>query len=482
MLRLLHRFFRQRLFTSARFKLVAWYVSVLALVLISFSSALIGIVHHNLNLSLNERLLTNGKQLAELVELREGQLLFAKLDELNVENEALRSLSVQMVDPKGQPLWQAVRNQVPTSPALAESLATGQDRLSSLPLQFERYRVLTTPVHRDGQLIGVLQVGLSLRDIDEAIAKLVIALALTVPIAIFAAAIGSWFLAARALRPIEENLSQQRQFVQDASHELRTPLAIIQSNIDVALQNPEPTVDQLSDKLRTVRETTKRMGKIIEDLFVLTTSDSRVLRLKPKLVDLDKIAKDVVRQMRSLARKKEQDLSIGVLEPLIIFADEDRVKQIVTILIDNAIKYTPEHGGIVVTVTKTPAIDFARLSVKDSGPGIAKESQAKIFERFYRVDKSRARQLGGNGLGLPIARTLVEKQRGYINVQSKPGEGSRFDVYLPLVAKKSSPGFTMPALPKWLKTSKKAENNLQPVDQGRDATPQKVESNPQAGH
>lgn len=478
MLRLVHRFVRQRLFTSARFKLVAWYVSVLALVLVSFSSALIGIVQHNLNLSLNERLITNGRQLADLVELREGQLLFAKLDELNVENDALRSLSVQMFDPSGKPLWQAIRNQVPSSPTLAESLSTGEDRLTSLPLQYERYRVLTTPVHRDGRLIGVLQVGLSLRDIDDAIAKLVIALALTVPIAIFAAAIGGWFLAARALRPIEASLAQQRQFVQDASHELRTPLAIIQSNIDVALQNPEPTVEQLSDKLRTVRETSKRMGKVIEDLFTLTTSDSRALRLKPKLIDLDKIAKDVVRQMRSLARKKEQDLSIGELESLVIFADEDRMKQIATILIDNAIKYTPERGSIVVTVTKTPAIDFARLSVKDSGPGISKENQAKIFERFYRVDKSRARMLGGNGLGLPIARTLVEKQRGYINVQSKPGEGSRFDVYVPLVAKKSAAGFSMPTLPKWLKTGKKTEN---PTPVTKKAT-QTVENNPQAGH
>jgi signal transduction histidine kinase len=178
------------------------------------------------------------------------------------------------------------------------------------------------------------------------------------------------------------------------------------------------------------------------------------LRLKPKLIDLDKVAKEVVRQMRSLARKKEQDLSIGDLEPLVIYADEDRMKQVLTILVDNAIKYTPERGSIVVSVTKTTAIDFARLSVKDTGPGISKESQAKIFERFYRVDKSRARQLGGNGLGLAIAHTLVEKQRGYISVTSKPGAGSRFDVFMPLVAKKSSGSFTLPTLPRWFKTTK----------------------------
>lgn len=457
---------RLRQFATARVKLVTWFVAILGGVLVAFVSALIGLVHHNLFVTLNERLITNTQQLADLIEFREGELLFAKLDQLNVENEALRSFSVQMVAPDGEVLWQAARNPLPVSAAVEQSLTNNESRLINITLPFERYRVLARPVTRNGELLGVLQSGLSLRDIDEAIAKLILGALIIIPIALGLAALGAWFLAAQTLKPIEESLRRQRQFIQDASHELRTPLAIIQSNIEVALQNPEPTVPQLTDKLTTVNETTKRMGKIISDLFTLSTSDSQLLRLKPKLVTLDKVAREVVKQMKSLARKKEQDLILGDTEELIVHADEDRIKQVITILVDNAIKYTPVKGKIAVTVAKTPAIDYAKLSVIDTGPGISKVDQERIFERFYRVDKSRSRELGGNGLGLAIANTLIQRQRGYISVQSKIGQGTRFDVFLPLVAKKSKSGRSfaipgMPSLPKLFTRSGKQPSNPQ---------------------
>lgn len=441
-------FIRLRQMASVRVKLVTWFVAVLGGLLIAFSGSLIALVHHNLFDALNERLVTNTQQLADLIELREGELLFAKLDQLNVENEALRSFSVQMVAPDGTLLWQATRNQLPTSPAVADAAESGEPLLANIVLPFERYRVLARPVTRNGETIGVLQSGLSLRDVDEAIAKLVIGALLIIPLALGLAALGAWFLAAKALRPIEDNLRRQRQFIQDASHELRTPLAIIQSNIDVSLQNPNPTVPQLKDKLNTVNETARRMGKIITDLFTLSTSDSQLLKLKPRLVQIDRTARDVVKQMRSLARKKDQELKLGDAEELIVYADEDRLKQITTIFVDNAIKYTQKGGTISVSVTKTPAIDFAKLSIVDNGPGISRENQERIFERFFRVDKSRSRELGGNGLGLAIASTLVQRQRGHITVQSKEGEGTRFDVFFPLVAKKarSARSFGIPRL------------------------------------
>jgi len=441
--------FRLRLFASARVKLVSAFVGALAVLLIMFSAAIVGLSSRSLYGALNERLKTQAAHFTELVELREGKLLFAQLEQVNLEDDALRTLSISMYDAKGELLWQGARNPLPASPAVTEALEQQEQSFSDVALPLERYRTLAQPVTRDGRVLGVVQVGLSLRDIDEAIGKLLVALLLAVPGALLLAGVGGWLLAVRALRPIEESVAQQRQFVQDASHELRTPLAIIASNIDVALANPEPTVEQLSDKLRTVRETSKRMGKVIEDLFTLSTSDSQQLRLRPKLVDLDRAARDVVRQMRSLAKTRQLELATGDLDPLVVHADEDRLKQVITILVDNAIKYTPEGGTITVSVVKTPGIDYAKLSVQDTGPGISAEDQDKIFERFYRVDKSRARlsgKAGGNGLGLPIAKMIVERSRGYINVQSKPGRGSRFDVFLPLVAKKNSTGVRIPTL------------------------------------
>ena len=439
-------FFRLRLFASARFKLVGALVGILAVLLALFAGTIVGLSYRSLFGTLNERLRTQATHFADLLQLQDGRLLFEQLEQVNLEDDALRTLAVAVYSPSGEPLWQGLRNTLPATAAVGEALASGSASFTTLTLPHERYRVFAQPLERDGSQIGLIQVGLSLRDTDEAIGQLLIALLLAVPGALLAAGLGGWLLAARALAPIEESVARQRQFVQDASHELRTPLAIIASNIDVALSHPEPSVEQLSDKLRTVRETTKRMGKIIEDLFTLSTSDSQQLRLRPRLVDLDRAARDVVRQMRSLARAKQQELVTDELEPLIVFADEDRLKQVVTILVDNAIKYTPEKGRIKVSVTKTPGIDFAKLSVKDTGPGVDRDDQEKIFERFFRVDKSRSRALGGNGLGLPIAKMIVDRSRGYISVQSKPGQGSRFDVFLPLVSKKGPTGFNLPSL------------------------------------
>lgn len=434
-------FFRLRLFASARVKLVGAFVGALAVLLVLFSGAIVGLSYRNLYSALNERLRTQATHFADLVELRGQQLLFEQLESVNLEDDALRTLAVAMYDNNGHLLWQSTRNTLPASAAIQQTLRSASTTFSDVTLPLERYRVVAQQVKRGDRTLGVLQVGLSLRDIDDALGKLLVALLLAVPGALLAAGLGGWFLAERALAPIEESIARQRQFVQDASHELRTPLAIIASNIDVALSNPNPTVEQQQDKLRTVRETTKRMGKVIEDLFTLSTSDSQQLRLRPRLVGLDRAARDVVRQMRSLARTRQLDLKLGELEPLIVHADEDRLKQVITILVDNATKYTPAGGAITVAVTKTLAVDYAKLSVQDTGPGIRPEDQDKIFERFYRVDKSRARSLGGNGLGLPIAKMIVERSRGYISVQSKPGKGSRFDVFLPLVSKKSGSGF-----------------------------------------
>ncbi|MDP2587462.1 MAG: histidine kinase dimerization/phospho-acceptor domain-containing protein, partial [bacterium] len=277
---------RLRQFATARVKLVTWFVAVLGGVLVVCVGILIGLVHRNLFNTLNERLITNTQQLADLIEFRQGELLFAKLDQLNVENDALRTFSVQMVDYDGSVLWQAARNQLPVSVITQKALDTNQTQFENLVLPFERYRVFAKPVTRNGEVVGVLQSGLSLRDIDEAIAKIILGALLIIPIALGLAGMGAWFLAAKTLRPIEENIRRQRQFIQDASHELRTPLAIIQSNIDVSLQNPNPTVPQLQDKLNTVNETARRMGKIITDLLTLSTSDNQLLRLKPRLVSL----------------------------------------------------------------------------------------------------------------------------------------------------------------------------------------------------
>ncbi len=438
-------FFRLRLFASARFKLVLAFVGVLAVALTLFSSALIVLVHFELYGNLNNSLVTEGNRLADLIELNEGELLYAELENLNLDEErGLRSLAIQMFDKEGNVIWRASRNQLPPSDTVDSTANTGETKLINMSLPFERYRVLTLPIKGDSNVAGILQVGLSLKSTDNAFNRLLLGLLVTVPGALILVAALGLFLSSKILRPIEQSVAKQRQFIQDASHELRTPLAIMQSNIDVTLQNPNPTVEQLRGKLKTIGETTTRMSKIISDLFELSNSDSHSMRFKNKLVELDRVAKDFVKQTRSLVKKKKHTLELKNTEQLVAFMDEDRIKQVLTILIDNALKYTTEGTNISLNLSKTPGVDYAKLSVEDNGPGISKLDQAKIFERFYRVDKSRSREIGGTGLGLSIAQTIIRKQRGYITVNSKLGEGTRFDIFLPLVSKKIDPLFKLP--------------------------------------
>ncbi len=438
-------FFKFKLFISARLKLVGAFIGVLALVLILFSGALLELVHYNLYTNLNNQLATEGNRLTDLIELKEGELLYAELDNLNLDDEkGLRTLAIQMYDSQGNLVWRASRNQLPASPTIAETADQGQTKLSNLRLPYERYRVLTLPVKNQASTVGVLQVGLSLRGADLAFNRLLIGILISIPGALIMAAILAWFLSNKVLKPIEDNIAKQRQFIQDASHELRTPLAIMQSNIDVTLQNPKPTIAQLKEKLRTMGQTTKRMNNIISDLFELSTSDTHSMRFDNKLIDLGRTICEVAKQMRSLASKKSHKLSLKNYESLTVYADDERIKQVLTILIDNAIKYTPPETEISLSLKKTPRVDYAKLSVSDNGPGISKADQARIFERFYRADKSRSREIGGTGLGLSIAKTIVRKQRGYLAVRSKLGEGTRFDIFLPLVAEKKPLSFRLP--------------------------------------
>jgi signal transduction histidine kinase len=242
---------------------------------------------------------------------------------------------------------------------------------------------------------------------------------------------GAWFLSGRALIPIQTAFRRQQEFVADASHELRTPLTVLKSATDLLNRHRDDRLGDHADLLDDVRAEIARMEYLAQDLLTLARSDRGELQLMTASVEVGTLASDVVRCMRPLAEARQQVLTVHTdAVEAFVEADPDRLQQVLMILIDNALKYTPADGRIDVSLhvdAKT-----ATLAVADSGQGIAPEHLPRLFDRFYRADAARSRTSGGAGLGLTIAKLLVDAHGGDLSLSSSVGVGTVARVRLPL--------------------------------------------------
>jgi heavy metal sensor kinase len=346
-------------------------------------------------------------------------------------------------------------------------------------------------VKEQNQVTKMIQVASSLEDVEDALNTLLIILLVTVPSILMIASLGGLFLANKALKPVDritqtarmitsQNLNQRiqtlkvkdeisrlidtfndmisrldqsfrqiKQFTTDASHELKTPLTILKGEVEVALRKKRE-LHEYEQILESNLEEIDRMSKIVEDLLLLSKADIGEIRLNKEKIHLKRFISGVTEQMKILAEPKNIQIEISNLEPqggeeIHIWADTLRMRELFFNLIDNGIKYTEPGGRILITLAKetngcaTPLApqdkqmkEFARITVADTGIGIAEADHEKIFNRFFRVDKARSREQGGSGLGLSISRWIVEAHQGEITVESEPGKGSAFIVRLPL--------------------------------------------------
>ncbi|PJF36161.1 MAG: hypothetical protein CUN49_06870 [Candidatus Thermofonsia Clade 1 bacterium] len=221
---------------------------------------------------------------------------------------------------------------------------------------------------------------------------------------------------------LERLFMAQRRFVADVSHEMRTPLTTLQGNLDLIKRYG---IEAAS--LEAMESELKRMNRLVGDLLLLAQADSGHLPLREDQVDLDTLVMEVFRQAKLLSQTIE--VRLVELQAARVKGDSDRLKQVLLNLVTNAIKYTPENGAVMLSLTVEGG--YAVLRVSDTGIGIPKEDLPHIFERFYRVDKARDRKIGGAGLGLSIAKWIVEAHHGRISVESELGKGSTFTVQLP---------------------------------------------------
>ncbi|HEY6542049.1 MAG TPA: HAMP domain-containing sensor histidine kinase, partial [Ktedonobacteraceae bacterium] len=232
---------------------------------------------------------------------------------------------------------------------------------------------------------------------------------------------------------LEKSFARQRRFVADASHELRTPVAAIRGMTDVTLASSAAvTPDEYRTVLHDVNVEAERLGRLISDLLLLARVDENKMALEREVVRLDGLVADVAATMELLATEKNITLSVEAGEPAPVLGDEARLIQVIMNLVDNAVKYTGDGGGVTLRVHVKDGRVY--LSVSDAGIGIGPEHLEHIFERFYRVDPSRSLAAGGTGLGLSIVEWVVRAHGGTVSVVSKPGQGTTFTVQLPLAS------------------------------------------------
>lgn len=239
-----------------------------------------------------------------------------------------------------------------------------------------------------------------------------------------------YYLAKRALVPIQGAWEKQQQFVADASHELRTPLAVIKSNAELLLRHPQHTIEEETIRITNVLRETIRMSKMVSTLFTLARADANQIELQVAPLVLNEIITHVAEQFEPLAGMKNITLEVIMKDEIELIADRERLHQLFVILLDNGIKYTSPQGRIQLLCHKQASQIV--IKIMDTGCGIESTDLPKIFDRFFRGDKVRSREAGGAGLGLAIAQWIVEKHKGKIWVISEVGMGTQVHITFPI--------------------------------------------------
>lgn len=322
---------------------------------------------------------------------------------------------------------------VPLQAGIDRALADEKDTRSvTLGRSIGSVRVMTRPVERDGQIVGAVQAMISLEQHDAELATVRMTSLAGAGLGVLVAVPAGFFLARRAMRPINAAFEQQRTFVADASHELRTPLTLIRANTELVRQTPAATVAAVEPELESILAEVDRTDRLVDDLLTLARVDAGRLSLAREPLDLAELVAEAAGTMRPLAQAGGVALKSEGGAGCRVVADRERIGQVVRILLDNAIKHTPGGGTVEVAVRCTGR--QATVTVRDTGPGIAADEVPRVFDRFYRIDKARSRSAGGTGLGLPIAQALVKAHGGQIELTSVVGEGTTVTFSLPVEA------------------------------------------------
>jgi signal transduction histidine kinase len=412
-------------FQKIRYRLFLSNLLVFALVLTASALVVRFVFVRNLKQQLSDRLIAIAQSAAASAEFDKGYLE----SETKFSPPQLKEAQqvFQWFDPQGKLLEEQGSNTyIPTLPFEA-------DRIVQTQTEGIRLQIVTLPIIESDskRLIGYIRVSQSLEEIDEMIARLDLGLTAGALVAIILSSLGSGWLNRQAMQPIEASFLRLKQFTADASHELRSPLMAISTNAEVALTYPEGIRASDEEKFQAIASATEQMSKLTEDLLLLARTD-KIADFEFKKIDLTALLTNLVNLYNPQARAKQIELKTEIESNLWLMGDETKLVRAFTNLIQNALQYTPIGGKVKIFADRIGR--ELKITVADTGIGIAPEHLDLVFERLWRADRSRSYYEGGSGLGLAITRAIVNNHGGTITVTSQIEVGSRFMVRLPASA------------------------------------------------
>lgn len=246
---------------------------------------------------------------------------------------------------------------------------------------------------------------------------------------ILIAFIGSYLISKQAVLPIKKAWQKQLDFTADASHELRTPLAVIRTNLEIVMDSPEETIASQMKWLENIHIEQQHMERLVADLLTISRSDTGEEEIQRTTFALDTLLQEITEKFLPICQQKALQLDVAIAPHVSFFGDQQRINQLVMILLDNAYQYS--NSGGTITLTLKDLTNEVQLSIKDTGIGISEENLDKLFDRFFRVTDSRKQNPDGLGLGLAIAKLITEQHQGNLTVTSELGAGSEFRIFLP---------------------------------------------------
>ena len=478
---------------SLRARLTLWYTLVLGAPLVAFAGASFLILDrallHRADAFINETL---GAFTTELASEQQEEATASRAIQSSLDDVQFREVRLAVFDTSGTLVAASavdpaagypVDHPVDLSAVGAELRTRGADRHAfTVGAGARAYRIATEPATIFGTRYVVAS-AYPLHGNRETMEAVGATYAIVIPLLLLIAALGGYFLASRSLHPVaamsaraaeisstnlnerlplgsrrdelsalaavvngllerlEQAFAGQRRFMADASHELRTPVAVLRTEADVALSRPHRTEAEYRESIGVMRDSARRLARIVDDLFLLARADAGHVPLRRGPLYLEEVVDEAARAVRALAQERGVRIDVTPLDDSPCSGDGDLLGRLMLNLLDNAIKHSPPGGTVTLSLVRG-ARDY-RISVADQGPGIPPDAQAQIFDRFFRVDKTRSRtgatDTSGAGLGLAIARWIAEAHGGSLDLAGSTSAGTEFRVTLPAPSDGHSP-------------------------------------------
>ena len=406
--------------------LTFWYAATLSLILLLLGGGLYVVIHSQLAQQLDHSLRNATTELIRAARIREMEAASAHgavvdaVDELRIPDRSLYLLDSAgtPVSPlAASPFIRAAAGRAALGAPVTDEVDVGHEH--TLSLHAERFRL------KSGQML-VAVVAADQVELTDRYAELIAAFGGAALAGIVLVAAGGYFLVRKSTAPAERSMAYTRRFMADAAHELRTPIAVLRTKADVALQE-ERSPETYAAVLRGMGHEAQRLGRVVDDLLMLARADAGERPVARQRFFLDDVVLDAALSVRTLAQAAGVTLQVDEFEESPIVGDADLVRELVIVLLDNAVKFTPSGGEVHVRVSPEPE---PTLTVSDSGCGIAPDQLPHVFERFYRGDVSRPRA-GGAGLGLSIAQWVASVHDARLVLTSNHGGGTRATVAFP---------------------------------------------------